>query len=145
MSPEALTALFVAVGEVFAAIREALSKRRKDQASGAAPEAEALDAHIRQLIAEALERAKVRQPQTEAAGDHHPLTLGADSLKLHIDALVNDALQRARGGTPPPASRSSETDSDPNPSTAGAAPPETAVEGGVLEPGAFEKSGPASP
>lgn len=145
MSPEALTALFVAVGEVFAAIREALSKRRKDQASGAAPEAEAMDAHIRKLIAEALERAKLRQPQPESAGADHPLTLGADALKLHIDGLVDDALQRARDGVSRLNAHPSDTDSDPNPSTAGAAPPETAVGGGEPEPDATEKSGPASP
>lgn len=145
MSPEALTALFVALAEALAAIREAWTKRRKEQATDATPAAEALDAHIRQLIAEALERAKHRQPQAEAAGSDHPLTLGADALKIHIDALVDDALQRARGGVSRLDAHPSDADSDPNPSTAGAAPPETAVGGGEPEADANEKSGPASP
>lgn len=146
MSPEALTALFVAVGEVFAAIREALTKRRKEQASAALPDADLLDAHIRQLVAEALERARSRplQPHLALAADH-PLAVGADGLKSHIDALVSEALQRAHDVEPPAVGCNLPATSDPNPSAAGAAPPETAVEGGEPEAGAIEKSGPASP
>lgn len=146
MSPETLTALVVAVGEIFAAIREALTSRRKDQAGVALPEAELLDAHIRQLIAEALERAKNRPPAPAApAGAPHPLAAGADALKEHIDALVDQALGRVRVGLASATLPSESASTDPTHPTAGAAPPGPAVGRVVAAAEQTEKSGPGGP
>lgn len=128
MTAEALTALFVALGEAIAAIREALTRRRQDQASAALPSAEALEAHIRQLIAEALARATARPAMpsaTESTGVH--LEAGADQLKAHIDALVAEALERQRQSAPGNSTLGAESISSPP--AAGVAAPGPAAAG----------------
>lgn len=145
MSPETLTALFVALGEVVAAIREVLTRKRQDHATAALPAAEATEAHIKQLIAEALERAKSRQPlpvSPQGAGPH--LAAGAEELKAHIDALVADALAREHRRAAAVPGATTAAASEPAPPAAGAATPEPAVGGGA-EAGGTVEHGPTVP
>ena len=101
LSAESLTPLFLLLAEVLAAVREALTKRRQDQAIALQPAADMSEDHIRALVSEALSRycskAAAPGPTVEAqASPPAGLEPHADRIKAHIDALVVEAIAHAR-------------------------------------------------
>ena len=146
LSAETLTPLFLFLAELLSAVREALTKRRQDQATALQPSADATEAHIRELVAEALTRAGSKPSVAQAPGPVAPapgsLAPHADVLKDHIDAIVAEALERSQRPAPgtdgaqhpglPPAAE---------PPAAGTVPPVPAA--GDLVPDSPLKHGPA--
>lgn len=94
MNTQVATSILFVAGEFLTLLREWMTHRRQDQATALKPSADAVKAHIDQLVLQALEREAARGQQGEPAGGQPPagaaggLQEHADALKGHIDALV---------------------------------------------------------